>query len=484
MIPNNAVRRGLKSLIPGVSGQLRLMPPLLMGTCVFLACLFGIYTRPFDFLATIWPANAIMLGVLLRVRSTASTLGWLAAGAAYIAADLLTGSTLIKALLLNGANLLGVATGYLICSRLPADMLRLRQPASMLYIVYASAAAAATAGIVGAITTPILFSGSAINGWTFWFATEFANYIAILPVILAAPAAGTWATGWVQLRPSISGYTAIPFVTLVLSCLAATWIGGPGAIAFPVPALLWCSLAYSVFPTAILVLLVSSWSLSIVSAQYLSNAAGFADEGLLVSARLGASLIALSPIMLASVMASRNDTLAKLHDLATRDQLTGTNNRHAFWERGQNLLSDKARPVAVLVIDLDYFKTVNDTYGHPVGDEVLVAFAKRAKNCLRPSDLLGRLGGEEFAVMAPNCPMSNAINLAERILEAIRGSPIVLTDKRTVTITASIGIAIVTDTNAISLDKILADADAALYCAKASGRNRAANSASEDRETS
>jgi diguanylate cyclase (GGDEF)-like protein len=485
MTPKDALRRGRRFIIaPDASEQSTLIPALIIAASVFLACLFGIYTRPFNFLATIWPANAILLGILLRVRASASVLGWLAAGAAYIAADILTGSTLVKTLLLNGANLLGVATGYLICSRLPADMLRLRHPASMLYIVFASCAAAAVAGVVGAIANPILFGGGVISGWTFWFATEVANYIAILPVILAAPAIGTWASRRISLRSSISGHAAIPIVTFALSCLAATWVGGPGAIAFPVPALLWCGLVYSVFPTAILTLLFSCWSLSIVAAQNLSNAAGIIDESVLVSIRLGATLIALSPIMLASVMASRNDLLARLRDLATRDQLTGMDNRHAFLEGAQQLLSDKARPVAALVIDLDHFKSVNDTYGHPVGDEVLVAFAGRAKNCLRPSDLLGRLGGEEFAVMVPDCPMSNALTLAERLLEAIGGTPIVLTDKRTITITASIGIAVATDTNAISLDKILADADAALYCAKANGRNRADHSSPEDRKTS
>ncbi|HEY0297377.1 MAG TPA: diguanylate cyclase [Bordetella sp.] len=465
--------RWCRRLIAPDGEQPRHIPPLIIGASVFFACLFGIYTRPVGFLATIWPANAIMLGILLRMRASASAPGWLAAGVAYLAADLLTGSTLLKALLLNGANLCGVATGYLICSRLSLDMLRLRQPASILYIVFAAAAAAAVAGVVGAIANPILFGGSVASGWTFWFATELANYIAILPVMLAAPAAGRWAAARMQLRSSVSGHAAIPIVAFALSCLVATWVGGPGAIAFPVPALLWCGLAYSVFPTAVLTLLFGCWSLSIVSALYLSSPAGIVDESALVSIRLGASLIALAPIMLASVMESRNDLLARLHDLANHDPLTGADNRHAFREGAQRLFADQAWPVAVLAIDLDHFKIVNDTYGHPVGDEVLVAFAERVRRCLGVSDLLGRVGGEEFAVMVPDCPMPDAAGLAQRLLEAIGGTPIILADKRAITITASIGIAVALDTDAISLDKVLADADAALYRAKAKGRNRA-----------
>lgn len=130
----------------------RLQPsdPVLLGLLVFYACLFGIYTRPVGFLATLWPANAVMLGILLLRPDSARASGWLAAAAAYLAADLMTGSDLTKAVLLNLANLVGVGTAYAICVRLPPNTVRLRQPGSMLYIALASAAGAAAVGVVSA----------------------------------------------------------------------------------------------------------------------------------------------------------------------------------------------------------------------------------------------------------------------------------------------------------------------------------------------
>lgn len=159
---------------------------------VFVACLFGIYTRPLGFLANLWPANAIMLAFLLRNPESRGWLSWLAGAAAYLAADLLTGATLAKALLLNSANLAGIASAAAVYARLPADMIRLRQPASMLYLVFAVAIGSAMAGLIGAVANPWLFGRSLLSGWIFWFATEFVNYVTILPLLLSAPAPGAF----------------------------------------------------------------------------------------------------------------------------------------------------------------------------------------------------------------------------------------------------------------------------------------------------
>lgn len=86
--------------------------PFLLGLVVFLACIFGILTRPTGFLAAVWPANAILLGLLVRVPKSACWQSWVAAAVGYLAADLLTGATLEKAVLLNAANMVGVAAGY------------------------------------------------------------------------------------------------------------------------------------------------------------------------------------------------------------------------------------------------------------------------------------------------------------------------------------------------------------------------------------
>lgn len=437
---------------------------------VLIACLFGIWTRPVGFLATFWPANAVMLGLLVRFPSLSCKIGWAAGAAAFMSADLLTGSPISKALILNGANLVGIAAAYLVYMRLPVGGVGLQRPASMFYLLVSAATGGAAAGVVGGIANPVLFGGSVINGWTFWFATEFVNYVAILPVLLSVPSYSAMKQRFSEAPfPRKSDY--FPAAALVLSFAFAMIIGGPGAIAFPVPALLWCGLTYNVFPTAVLTLLYGVWTLVVISVGYLPSQ--IHDEMALVSLRIGISLIAVAPIMLACVMHSRNEVLKRLHHMATHDPLTGVLNRKAFREDAEARLARAQQPCALLMFDLDHFKRVNDTYGHAAGDKVLTTFADRTRLCLRADDLLGRLGGEEFATMVFHCSETNVMALAERLRIATR-EPVALEDGRTLSVSTSIGIVIADRTaGSVSIDDMFQRADAMLYRAKAAGRDRA-----------
>ena len=151
--------------------------------------------------------------------------------------------------------------------------------------------------------------------------------------------------------------------------------------------------------------------------------------------------------------------------LATHDPLTGLYNRRFFDEAAQLAVDRSERSgehAALIMIDLDHFKDVNDTYGHETGDEVLAAVASRILGCVRRSDLLARYGGEEFVVLMPDTDEGEATKLAERIRLALAYAPVV--DE--ITVTASIGVA------ASSEAELVADADRALYLAKAHGRDR------------
>jgi hypothetical protein len=172
-----------------------------------------------------------------------------------------------KALILNSANMVGITAAYLVYTRLPTDTSRLRQPQSMFYLLASAAIGGAAAGVVGGIANPVLFGGSVINGWTFWFATEFVNYVAILPVLLSAPSLADLRQ-MIREAPLPRKPDFFPAGALALSFVVAVIIGGPGAIAFPLPALLWCALAYPVFPTAVLTFLYGGWTLVVISAGY------------------------------------------------------------------------------------------------------------------------------------------------------------------------------------------------------------------------
>jgi len=162
----------------------------------------------------------------------------------------------------------------------------------------------------------------------------------------------------------------------------------------------------------------------------------------------------------------------QLFELATIDPLTGCVNRRHFIERAHELIqfSRRARvPVTLAIMDLDDFKRVNDTYGHPTGDAVLRMIGRASRIHMRAPDLLGRIGGEEFALLMPNTAIEGAAQFAERLRAAI-GDETAELEGAQVQVTVSLGLAEMQPEE--SFEQLYARADAALYAAKEAGRNR------------
>jgi diguanylate cyclase (GGDEF)-like protein len=162
----------------------------------------------------------------------------------------------------------------------------------------------------------------------------------------------------------------------------------------------------------------------------------------------------------------------RLFELATTDPLTGCVNRRHFIERAHELIALGNRhglPTSLMIMDLDHFKRINDTHGHPAGDEVLRLTGEIGRNHIRATDLLGRIGGEEFALLMPHTPVEGARQFADRLREAI-GSGEARIDGQCIRITVSLGLAELRPNE--NFDSLYARADAALYAAKAGGRNR------------
>ncbi len=169
-----------------------------------------------------------------------------------------------------------------------------------------------------------------------------------------------------------------------------------------------------------------------------------------------------------------------LQSMATVDSLTNVLNRRGLQDSALKMHAICKRldiPMALLLADLDHFKKVNDTYGHLVGDEVLIVIAKTIKNTLRAGDVVGRYGGEEFCILLPNTSESEAVALAERIREIIQQKAISIRHVKKTTqsqseihCTVSIG-AVGSESVGYDVQRLLASADNALYMAKNRGRN-------------
>ncbi len=167
------------------------------------------------------------------------------------------------------------------------------------------------------------------------------------------------------------------------------------------------------------------------------------------------------------------DMMAELNNLASKDPLTGVFNRRHFVELSLSELENSKRghhPLSMIILDLDFFKQVNDHFGHQAGDVVLKEVASICRTSIRLTDILGRYGGEEFVVLLPETTLEDCRVIAERILTNIAEAEI-LFEGRPIKITTSIGITGVTSATVESLDDFLKYADKALYLAKSQGRN-------------
>jgi diguanylate cyclase (GGDEF)-like protein len=217
------------------------------------------------------------------------------------------------------------------------------------------------------------------------------------------------------------------------------------------------------------------WTLS------LSPRAGWHDRaglGLRIALGLAFSLLLAglveSQVRLAADITELRRLREELERRATTDSLTGLANRGHFYDLAETHLARARRygeELSLLILDIDHFKRVNDTYGHLAGDAVLRGVGEQCRQVIRASDLIGRMGGEEFAILLPSTRLASAIQLAERLRLRLRAQRWTTPQAKDLAITVSIGAASLTPVIA-TLDDLYARADQALYAAKTGGRDR------------
>lgn len=194
----------------------------------------------------------------------------------------------------------------------------------------------------------------------------------------------------------------------------------------------------------------------------------------LQTAQKEAEIFHLRTVELEREINDRKKAEAALLELAATDALTGLSNRRHVFELAEKAVAVSQRyhrPLAVIMLDIDNFKNINDTYGHGGGDEAIYQFALRIRATLRQSDLLGRYGGDEFLIVSPETDQKSAQRAADRIRASVTGLPIQLKDG-SLSLTTSIGLTTNEKDYGLALITLVEQADAALYAAKEAGRDR------------
>jgi diguanylate cyclase (GGDEF)-like protein len=453
--------------------RLVLVESLAIGALVFAACMVGIQTRLLFSLASIWPANALLFGVLILRPSTNNGATWILSGLGYVGADLISQSPLENALLLNGTNLLGVSIGVAVMDRLSRSAQFLTRPLDAVATIGVIMLASAATGTAGGAIGPILFGMNWVESLGLWFSAELVNYTIFLPPLLALLRRDRQALRFFSRNANQRRHQLAALSSLALSVVVMHWAGGPGATSYMIPALIWCAVCFRPFACAILTMLICVWLLIAGPLGLMPLNIDFYNATDASSFRLGVGMIAGGTLAVSIINSAWRAAHAALLAVASRDALTGLLNRGAFMERLDLAFSRRAQaPFAVLMVDVDHFKAINDTHGHPAGDAVLRTMARLLTDNLRDGDICGRVGGEEFALIVSGTAKSEGLAVADRIQSAARQMTTQLDDGFVIQATLSIGVG---DSAAhTSVDQLLVESDKALYAAKHGGRNRVA----------
>lgn len=298
----------------------------------------------------------------------------------------------------------------------------------------------------------------------------------VIGQLLFAPLIITWLTpctrnpNRIKFIEIISGATAIAAIALI------SFSSIPSAqlliLALTYPLLVWSGVRHGIrnttFTNAFIALLIVSISAS--GYGFLANLSVVNRFYYLSFFIITATLFSL---ILFAMFDERRSLILQLTELASTDFLTKLGNRSFFMERGEQAVAQAKRhktELSLAILDIDHFKKINDTYGHPVGDEVIKHVAKLCASSLRIEDTPSRIGGEEFAILLPNTNRNDAYTIIERIRLAAQNQPLVINATTQITVTFSAGIAQLENNE--SLAELLRLADNMLYQSKKTGRNQ------------
>ncbi len=245
-----------------------------------------------------------------------------------------------------------------------------------------------------------------------WFSEQFSTGVLIVPCMLTLAIPGV--------LPRFKAEQMMPAIALIVSVIASVVIGGAGSLAFPLPALIWCAVRYTPQVTCLLTFVTGAVEIVLVANSVIDISVGSPFSiPQMFSARLGIATMAICPIMVSFSVAAINSLMKQVALRADFDFLTQVYSRSGLYEALKSPSLKQTQHLTVMLLDIDYFKSINDNYGHECGDKVLSVFARHIQKIVGDKGLVARMGGEEFAVAVPSVNPVDGLLMAEKIRKGV-----------------------------------------------------------------
>ncbi|ANG92841.1 diguanylate cyclase [Enterobacteriaceae bacterium 155047] len=428
----------------------------------------GAELRLVESLSLFWPLNGVMAGVFARYAFLNRLRYYAVSYVAMLLYDAMTTTWGFASVVINLSNMVFIVTVALLVTRDKRLKRKTPHPINALRIFNYCLIAALLCALVGALGSVGIDSHTFWPLYADWFSEQFSTGVLIVPCMLTATLP--------RMDQAVRGDHFLPVVALVVSVMASVVIGGAGSLAFPLPALIWCAVRYSLPATCLLTFITGGVEIILVANSIINIAVEAPlSTPMMFSARLGIATMAICPVMVSVSVAAINSLIRQVSLRADYDFLTRVYSRSGLYEalRHEDSLR-QARTLTVMLLDIDYFKSINDSYGHECGDRMLAAFAGKIQAEVGNAGLVARMGGEEFAVVTPTLNARQARELADRLRRAIELYPFTWR-QQTLFLTVSIGISHTrSEFSHLTevFNKLMAEADDYLYRSKKAGRNR------------
>ncbi len=451
------------------SEKKKIANPVIVFVLTLLLCSLGSNMRLPMVLSLFWIVNAIIAGLFLRKPWLHTLPNYLACYAGMVANDFLFSGWAMASFSVNLANIIFIFITVMLLSRLPPYQTGQANIRNVMMILPICLLAALVSGCWGAI-----FSTGITDGQVFWVtlsawtSEQFSTGILLLPLMLTFTLKNNY-----QWRFS----SLLPLGTVIFLLMMAVMFGGPGSLSIPLPGLIWCALILPLSLTCLITCLIGAIEIILIYMNIIRVGSGFIHSDLtpLVSIRLGIAALALAPYMVALSMDAIRKLNSQLAIRANYDFLTRLLSRAGLFDSLSSQPFIRNGTLGLILLDVDFFKSINDNYGHDGGDQVLREIGQRLNKQIQPHERLSRFGGEEFALVIFGCDEAYLYVRAEALRQCVAATPFALS-QGAINVTVSLGTAVEIadcDNSWITvMNRLVTRADKNLYISKRNGRNK------------